>query len=114
MIENARANPDLTVDVAAAHELWKNKDALVIDVRTHDEYRAAHIQGAINIPLAELPDRAAELPEDHNTPVLTVCQRGNISLPGVLFLNSLGYREARSITGGTSAWQDLGYATESP
>ena len=114
MIENARANPDLTVDVAAAHELWKNEDALVIDVRTHDEYRAGHIQDAINIPLAELPDRAAELPEDRNTPVLTVCQRGNISLPGVLFLNSLGYREARSITGGTSAWQDLGYATESP
>ena len=114
MIENARANPDLTIDVAAAHELWKNEDALVIDVRSHDEYRAGHIQDAVNIPLAELPDRASELPEDLSTPVLTVCQRGNISLPGVLFLNSLGYGNARSITGGTNAWQDLGQATESP
>ncbi len=113
MIENVRANPDLTVDVAAAHELWKNEGTLVIDVRTHDEYRAGHIQGAVNIPLAELPDRTAELPADRNTPVLTVCQRGNISLPGVLFLSTLGYRKARSITGGNSSWQDLGYAMES-
>ena len=54
-----------------------------------------------------------ELPEDRHTPVLTVCQRGNISLSGVLFLTSLGYQNARSITGGTNAWQEMGYATES-
>ena len=53
------------------------------------------------------------LPEDRDAPVLTVCQRGNISLDGVLFLTTLGYQNARSITGGTSAWQEMGYATES-
>jgi rhodanese-related sulfurtransferase len=45
--------------------------------------------------------------------VLTVCQRGNISLPAVLFLTSLGYRNVRSINGGTNAWQESGFATES-
>ena len=112
MIENARTNPELAIDTAAAHELWKAEDPLVIDVRSEPSYRRTHVEGAINIPLEELPDRIAELPEDRDTPVLTVCDRGNISLPGVLFLSSLGYKNARSITGGTNAWQDAGYATE--
>jgi len=113
MIENVRANANLTIDVASAHELWQKQEPFVIDVRDHYDYRKTHVHGAVNIPLDELPDRMSELPEDRRTPVLTVCQRGNISLSGVLFLITLGYRNARSITGGTSAWQEMGYATES-
>jgi rhodanese-related sulfurtransferase len=41
-----------------------------------------------------------------------VCQRGNISLPGVLYLNSLGYNDARSVNGGTNAWTEIGFETE--
>ena len=45
--------------------------------------------------------------------MLSVCQVGNTSLSGVLYLNSLGYSNARSIEGGTSAWQERGFATVS-
>ncbi len=113
MIENVRANADLTIDVAPAHELWQSVRPLVIDVRGHDAYREAHVDGAINIPLEELSSRASELPSDRSTPLLTICDRGNISLPGVLILATLGYRNARSVNGGTIAWQQMGYATES-
>ena len=113
MIENVRANADLTIDVAPAHELWRNLRPLVIDVRGRDAYRETHVDGAINIPLDELSSRASELPSDRGSPLLTVCDRGNISLPGVLLLATLGYRNARSINGGTIAWQQMGYATES-
>ncbi len=113
MIENVRANADLTIDVAPAHELWQRVRPLVIDVRGHDTYRETHVDGAINIPLEELSSRASELPSDRGTPLLTVCDRGNISLPGVLLLATLGYRNVRSINGGTIAWQQMGYATES-
>ena len=68
---------------------------------------------AINIPLLELPDHLGELPDDRTAPVLSVCQVGNTSLSGVLYLNSLGYSNARSIDGGTSAWQERGFATVS-
>jgi cysteine synthase/rhodanese-related sulfurtransferase len=113
MIENVRANPDLTIDVDSAHELWQNHKPFVIDVRDHDDYRETHVRGAVNIPLHELSAHVSDLPEDRDTPLLTVCQRGNISLDGVLFLTSLGYRNARSITGGTNAWREMGFATES-
>jgi cysteine synthase/rhodanese-related sulfurtransferase len=113
MIQNVRANVDLTIDAASAHDLWKEDDPVVIDVREFDEYRPRHVAGSINIPLHQLADRASELPDDRDAPLLIVCQRGNISLAGVLFLASLGFQDARSVTGGTDAWQDLGYAVES-
>ncbi len=112
MIENARINPYLTIDVDSAHGPWLNGESVVIDVRVADDYNKNHIPGAINIPLEELPDRVAELPQDLDTVVLSVCQRGNLSLQGVLFMASLGYRNARSLTGGTDAWAEA-FATES-
>lgn len=113
MIENARHNPNLTIDVESAHEIWKRERPLVVDVRDPGIYSRSHIANAVNIPLLDLPDRLGELPDDRDAPVLSVCQVGNTSLSGVLYLNSLGYQNARSITGGTSAWQACGFATES-
>jgi cysteine synthase/rhodanese-related sulfurtransferase len=111
MIEHTRHNPHLTLDVETANDRIAAERPLVIDVRQTDEFALGHIPGAINIPLLELPDSQDLLPSDFDTPVLTVCARGNISLPGVLYLNSLGYRDAHSITGGMGAWAEHGFET---
>ena len=113
MIENARVNPDLTIDVDAAREVLQNPDTFVVDVRLPEEYSTGHVDGAVNVPLLELPESVPELPEDRDALVLTVCQRGNISLTGALFLKSLGYKNVRSVTGGTDAWRERGFATNS-
>ena len=113
MIENARVNSNLAVDVDAAHDFWQQHEPLVIDVREPDDHRQRHIPGAINMPLDDLGDLAAFLPDDRDAPLLSVCERGNLSLSGALFLNSLGYRNARSITGGTQAWDEQGFAVTS-
>ena len=101
IIEHTRHNPHLTVDVEAAHDRWEAERPFVVDVRSVEEFAQGHIPGAVNIPLLELPDNQDQLPDNLDTPVLTVCARGNISLPGVLYINSLGYRDAHSVTGGT-------------
>jgi len=113
MIENARTNPNLVTDVESAHELWQDRKPLVIDVREPDAHRLRHIPGALNVPLGDLADLVPFLPEDLDAPLLSVCEQGNLSLSGVLFLNSLGYRRARSITGGTQAWSERGFTTDS-
>ena len=113
MIENARVNAELIIDVDDAHGMWESGEPFVVDVRQPEDFGGEHIPGAVNIPLLDLPELVAKLPSDLDEPVLSVCQRGNLSLSGVLFLHSLGYRNARSITGGTSAWRDRGFATES-
>ena len=115
MRENVRGNPELTIDVDDAHRQWRQEKPFVLDVRPAGQYDEAHIPGAVYIPLAELgenPDYLAVLPRDRDAPVLSVCQRGNASLSGLLFLKSLGYRNVRSINGGTLAWREKGYATD--
>ena len=64
------------------------------------------------MPLRELGEDRTVLPEDLDTPILSVCQRGNASLSGVLVLKSLGYRDVKSIAGGTLAWREKGFDTE--
>lgn len=44
----------------------------VLDVRPGEEYRAAHIPGAVSIPLDELPARLSELPE--NAEIVAYCR----------------------------------------
>ena len=85
-------------------------------MRPSEQYDEAHIPGAINMPLAGLGENGQALgvlPRNLDAPILSVCQRGNASLSGLLFLKSLGYRNVRSITGGTLAWREKGYATDS-
>jgi rhodanese-related sulfurtransferase len=112
IIEHTRHNPHLTIDADSAHHTWHAGGSFVVDVRQPEEYARGHIPGSVNIPLLELPDNQDLLPDDLDTPVLTVCARGNISLPGVLYINSLGYREAHSLTGGMAAWAERGFDTE--
>ena len=112
IIEHARHNPHLTIDVDEAHRRWADQSPFVVDVRQPEEFAQGHIPGAVNIPLLDLPDNQDELPPDLGRPVLAVCARGNISLPAVLYLNSLGFADARSITGGIGGWADRGFELE--
>lgn len=111
MIENARVNPALTIDVGAAATLIE-EGAMVLDVRGEDTFAAGHVPGARNTPLAHLPQRSDDLPASKETPVLAICQRGNLSLSAVLYLKSLGYTNAWSVNGGTDAWAESGREIE--
>ena len=113
MIENARGNENLTIDVRSAHELWESEGVMVVDVREPDAHRREHVPGAVNVPLHELPDCVSLLPQDKDATLFSICERGNLSLSGVLFLDSLGYRNARSINGGTQQWVADGFPTRS-
>ena len=58
----AAAGVDVSVDEAL--QLWQDKAAILIDVRTPAEYQDGHIPGVANIPLAELENRLGEVPKD--------------------------------------------------
>jgi hypothetical protein len=45
--------------------------AVILDVRSLEDYETLHVANAISIPLAELPDRFLELPQ--NAEILTYC-----------------------------------------
>lgn len=61
--------------------------AVLLDVRSEDEYRDGHIEGSINIPLNKLA--AIDLPKE--TPVFVYCLSGGRSKRATAFLQKLGY-----------------------
>lgn len=63
--------------------------AVVVDVRTPEEYRSGHIKGAINIPLDRLPGQLAAL-RRKSAPIIAVCRSGARSQAAVEILRKNG------------------------
>jgi rhodanese-related sulfurtransferase len=75
--------------------------ALLLDVRTAEEFAAGHAPGAVNVPLAELAARQAELPFDRT--IVVVCRSGGRSTTATEALVGAGHR-AVNLAGGMQAW----------
>lgn len=84
------------------------KDYVILDVRTEEEYDEAHIPGAINIPDFEMEDRAEDELTDKNQLLLVYCRSGRRSKAASLILESLGYTNIKEF-GGILDWP---YETE--
>jgi rhodanese-related sulfurtransferase len=76
------------VDGAKARELVK-AGALLLDVRTPQEFSREHIDGAVNIPLSELDRNMSSLKKDQ--PIVVYCQSGNRSSQARGYLASAGF-----------------------
>ena len=79
--------------------------AVLLDVREPHEWQAGHAPKARHIPLAQLPQRARELPA--NKPIVTVCRSGNRSARAAAILAHAG-RDASNLAGGMHAWARAG------
>jgi ArsR family transcriptional regulator len=87
--------------------------ATVLDVRPEDEFRQGHLPGALNIPLAQLERRLAELSVDRE--IVAYC-RGPwcvLSFEAVAALRQRGY-QARRLEDGFPEWKVAGLPTVHP
>lgn len=75
---------------------------MMLDVREDEEWQAGHIEGALHIPLASLPQRLADIPADQQ--VVVVCKVGGRSAQATQFLQAHG-RDAVNLSGGMLAWE---------
>ena len=84
-------------------EMLKSKQPpLVVDVRNAPEIDAeGTIDGALRIPMNELPARLGELPQDRA--IVCVCKVGMRSFNAAAFLRQRGL-DAGSLAGGMNAW----------
>ncbi len=104
-----RENVDVAALVAA-----KAAGAVVIDVRTDEEWAEGHVPGAVHVPLATLSPthpEIAKLPKDQ--PVYFICRSGGRSARAADQMASAGYK-AVNVEGGTMAWIDAGNPVEKP
>ncbi|MGH7984999.1 MAG: rhodanese-like domain-containing protein [Candidatus Binataceae bacterium] len=74
----------------------------IIDVREPGEIELAGFNGAVKIPMGDIPSRLTELDPDDETVVL--CHHGIRSLRVGMYLAQMGFRRVLNLSGGIDAW----------
>lgn len=101
------------VTAAQAVQLINHNDALLLDVRTQDEFQKAHILNAVNIPLGLLDSRIGEIQDRKDRPVVVVCQSGNRSQQAARTLKKYAFDQIHNLSGGMLSWQQANLPVES-
>jgi len=90
-------NGDITIEELKIKAL---QGAILLDVRSNQEYREAHLQGAINIPDFEIFKRIQREIPKKNQLIILYCQYGGRSKSASLILKKLGYTNVYNLYGG--------------
>lgn len=71
--------------------------AVVLDVRTPDEFAAGHLPNAVNVPIGDLPSRMPEVDKlaggDHGRSIVVYCQAGGRAAKAKTQLEAAGYSQ---------------------
>lgn len=100
MATTGEATPQQASDAVSAGS------AVLIDVREQWEWDQQRIPGAVLIPLAEVPARLHEIPDDRD--VYVHCRLGGRSAKAVEFLREHGRPRAINVLGGIEGWEQAG------
>lgn len=92
-------SPDLNTEIVGGTVPF------ILDVRTTTEWTDnGHIDGAINIPVNDVPANLAQLPADKTAPIVVTCASGHRGAMTQLYLQFLGYSNVRNLAGGLNGW----------
>lgn len=95
------------IEVEELKERLDNKETFVfIDVREPYEYEDDNL-GALNIPLAKLPNNLSEIEKHKDEEIIIHCRSGARSGNAKQFLESKGYTKVRNVLGGILAYRNL-------
>ena len=90
--------------------LWRGRDlevlpadAVLLDVRSAQEFAAGHLPGALHVPHTQLRDRLAEVPA--GAPVRVYCASGFRSYLALRVLRQSGWDDVASLSGGLATFR---------
>ena len=84
-------------------EYAEAENAVLLDVRTPQEYGEGHIPGSKNVPLQTL-DKVRSVAENKDTALFVYCYSGGRSRQATAMLQHMGYTNVQNI-GGIAAYQ---------
>lgn len=93
-------SPDINQGV---EECQNTPGAMLLDVRTVEEYLGGRIPGSRNVPLQSIEQIGSNVP-DLAPPLFVYCRSGARSGQAVALLHQMGYSQAKNI-GGITAWK---------
>lgn len=91
--------PDINSGV---EEYKKTEGAILLDVRTQQEFALGHIPEAVNIPLQEISKVEVQI-ADKTAPLFTYCLSGSRSSRAATMIKRMGYSNVTNI-GGISSY----------
>lgn len=97
------ANPGLVT------QLINHEEAMVVDVRSKEDFAKGHIQNARNMPLDTFEAQAEQLDKFRDKPVVVYCTSGMRSAKALAILKKAGYSRIYNLDGGLDAWSAAGY-----
>ena len=74
-------------------QFQQTSNAMLVDVRTPEEYRDGHIPGSINVPLQQIEDIDLEV-SDMSTPLFVYCRSGARSRQATAMLQEMGMKKS--------------------
>ena len=96
-----RNSNENNIDYESAKTILKNdKNAILVDVRSPQEYKEGHLEGSINIALYDLEKESEKLIKNKQNTIILYCQSGNRSNKALEILKEQGYKSLYQIEGG--------------
>lgn len=81
------------------------ENAVVLDIRSEDDYRKGHITDARNVKLDQIDKQPLTgLEKQKDTPIIVVCQVGVTAQKAASALAKQGYTQVSLLQGGMNAW----------
>ncbi|MFX1671172.1 rhodanese-like domain-containing protein [Paraburkholderia sp. A2WS-5] len=96
------------VSAAEATQLINRRNAVVIDLRSADDFAKGHLPAARHLEFGELQTKVAQFVKNKSNPVLLVCQTGQQSHKAQRLVKDAGFAEVHVLDGGVNAWQQAG------
>ena len=90
-----------------------DQSPLLIDVRSPAEFDGGygHIPNARSIPVLKIESNIEDLQPFKEKEIVTMCPGGGLSLVAVDILEKAGFKDVKSLKGGTDLWHEKGYPT---
>ena len=82
----------------------QNNGAIIVDVRSSQEYEEGHICGAINIPEYKINSKIDKFLQDKEKEIVVYCSSGIRSKDAYKKLKKLGYKTVYNLYGGIENW----------
>ncbi len=103
---NSKNNDNSIISYIEAKEKIINENAILLDVRTEEEYNEKHIDGAILFTLDTINENTvANIISDKKAVIIVYCQSGNRSHQALEKLKELGYTNVYDL-GSISNWEE--------
>lgn len=92
------------ISPAQLPQIQARKSAVLVDIRSNEEYGKGHIEQSLSLPLDTLESNIKKLNKYRGKPVIIVCQSGMRAAKAASVLKKNQFEELYILDGGVTSW----------